>query len=155
RWKNLKYLFKDIFKKGAYFFATTKDAPLIIEGGGNIGLPVCYWKTLYPRCRIITFEPSPDTFAILQRNIAANGLQGVTAHCCALAKTAGQLTFFRPAGQTGSVYASLQSERVAGKQESFTVEAVPLSQHLTEPVDLLKLDIEGAESDVLLDLEAT
>ena len=155
RWKDLKGAFKDVFKKDVYYFNTRKESPLIVDGGGNAGLVVGYWKTLYPQCRIITFEPEPETYAILQLNIEANGFQNVVAHCYALSKAAVQQTFFRPAGQPGSVYASLNAERVTGEQELFSVQTVPLSQFITEPVDLLKLDIEGAESDVLLELEAS
>ena len=75
----LEVLYDDIFTKNIYFFETENPAPHIIDCGGHIGLAVLYFKSLYPRSRVLTFEPNPETFSLLKRNIVQNSLHGVEA----------------------------------------------------------------------------
>ena len=75
----LEVIYDDIFAKNVYFFKTENPEPRIIDCGGHIGLAVLYFKSLYPRARIVTFEPNPETFFLLRENIVQNDLSGVRA----------------------------------------------------------------------------
>ena len=66
----LEVIYDDIFRKNVYFFEANTSEPFIIDCGGHIGLAVLYFKTLYPQARILSFEPNPETFALLQKNIS-------------------------------------------------------------------------------------
>jgi hypothetical protein len=68
---------EDIFEKNIYYFEADTAEPAILDRGGHIGLAVLYFKSFYPQARIVTFERNPETFALLQRNIAQNNLRGV------------------------------------------------------------------------------
>lgn len=70
-------LFRDIFIRKDYYFETKSSSPYIIDGGGNIGMSVLFFKYLYPSSRIAVFEPSPSIFEVLKKNIEINKLQGV------------------------------------------------------------------------------
>ena len=66
-----------IFQQQIYRFETRKAAPLIIDGGANIGLSVLYFKRSFPHCRILAFEPDPNSFRLLTKNCAAFDLDNV------------------------------------------------------------------------------
>jgi FkbM family methyltransferase len=133
--------FKDVFVRGIYRFATTHPDPLIIDGGSNMGLSVLGFKHDYPASRIIAFEPDPQIFQLLQDNVKRNETsQGVTFVMAGLGAADGRVIFASDGSAGGRV------DPAAGQQ---TVDIVRLSSYLREPVDFLKLNIEGQELDVL------
>jgi FkbM family methyltransferase len=138
------YMHREIVEESIYYFEPQTDAPYIIDGGANIGVSVLSFKHLYPRARIVAFEPDEAAFAILEQNAQARGLGDVTLVKAALAETDGTAAFIHE----GS-YAS----RIASAGDSATneVRTVRLRSVLDRPVDLLKLNIEGAETAVLAD----
>jgi FkbM family methyltransferase len=133
---------REIFDRCIYRFNTARSEPLIIDCGANIGLAVLYWKQLYPAARIEAFEPDPIIFRVLENNTA--GLNSVTLHATAVWRDASILPF-RVEGSWGGRLC------VSGDEASSEVPATRLRDLLDESVDMLKLDIEGAEYDVLLD----
>jgi FkbM family methyltransferase len=140
---------EEIFTEQVYKFQAATPAPVIIDAGANIGLSVAYFKRLYPAAKITAFEPDPRIFSILQRNIASLGLKGVEARNAAAWIADTELEFFSEGSLAGST-------EVAFVQESmrYKVKAERLKSFLTgEPVDFLKIDIEGAENTVVFDLE--
>src|SRR6478752_2497070 len=54
---HLRYLFREIFMRGDYYFESDNAQPTIIDCGSNIGISVLFFKRLFPQCRIIAFEP--------------------------------------------------------------------------------------------------
>lgn len=137
-------MYTEIFEKEIYRFRGRSENPLIIDCGSNIGLSVIYFKRLYPQARIVSFEADEEICAVLQRNIERMGYPNVEMHCRAVWSKQTKLAF-RSEGADGG--------RLAQGDDSHdqTVAAVRLRDYLDEPVDLLKLDIEGAETEVLRD----
>jgi len=90
----LNALTKEIFGDEEYETDLIQPNPFIIDAGAD-GLSILYFKKRYPECRILAFEPDPQNFEILQKNIAINALQNVTAVQAALAKNEGTITFYR------------------------------------------------------------
>ncbi|RPI02078.1 MAG: FkbM family methyltransferase, partial [Zetaproteobacteria bacterium] len=76
----LKFFFREIFIHGDYSFAAARENPLILDCGANIGMATLYFTWRYPRAEVHAFEPDPDTFALLKRNVEANGLTRTHAH---------------------------------------------------------------------------
>ena len=141
---------EDIFVRRALDFDVRTSGPRILDCGANIGLASLFFKRRYPEARITAFEPDPALFAMLCANVAANGAADVETRQAALWTTAGTLTF-RCEGSDSGMVAALPGA-IAG--ESTTVASVRLRDLLAaEPIDLLKLDIEGAEDAVLADCE--
>lgn len=135
-----------------YFGGYNQTAPLrIIDGGSNIGLSISYFKHLYPNATIEAFEPSQTHYDIAQENIAALGLADVTLHRAALAKEEGELELH--VNEAYSLAGSIKN-RMADKgveTKSAKVASRRLSAFLADPVHFLKLDIEGAETEVFLE----
>ena len=141
---SLIFMYKEIFESEIYRFRARNENPLIIDCGSNIGLSVLYFKQLYPRSRVIAFEADDEVFAVLERNIERLGCQNVEMHCRAVWSTETSLGF-RHEGADGGRLA--QGHDPADK----IVQTVRLRDYLGERVDFLKIDIEGAETEVLLD----
>jgi FkbM family methyltransferase len=147
-------LFEELYVAEVYYFSASSDEPLIVDCGSNIGLAVLYFKRLYPKCRVIAFEPDRATFEMLERNVKANNLADVSLVNKALCDTVGSVDFYVAPERPGMLVQSMRKENLASSQVT-SVESGTLSTYLTEPVDLLKMDIEGAEDQVLKDLNET
>jgi FkbM family methyltransferase len=146
----VRFLFQEIFVESTYFFETDSAEPLILDAGANIGMATLYFKKLYPAARIICFEPDPENFALLQRNVEGNGLTNVELHQAAVSDDEAPLVFFT-SHNASPLRNSTIRERVPSAAE-IQVPAVRLSGFIRSDVDLLKLDVEGAEGRVLADL---
>jgi FkbM family methyltransferase len=149
--KNLFLLFQDIFLKRIYEMNIDKEKPVIIDCGSNIGLSVLFFNSYYPHSKILAFEAHPKFFKILNDNIQHIKLTNVTTHQKALSNETGSIEFYEndQANQGSLNMGIIQREDDA---ICITVEADLLSNYITEEVDLLKLDIEGAEENVITDL---
>jgi FkbM family methyltransferase len=147
-------LFEELYVAEIYYFSASSPEPLIVDCGSNIGLSVLYFKRLYPKARVIAFEPDNATFETLERNIKSNNLADVTLVKKALYDSVGSIPFYVSPEQPGLLVQSTRKENLA-RSEVTSVETETLSTYLTEPVDLLKMDIEGAEDHVLKDLDET
>ena len=130
-----------------------KKIKTIIDGGANIGLATLYFKWRHPEARVLCFEPNPEACAFLEKNISGNHLSGVKIFPYALGKTNGQAQLFTSSRIKGSSSASTIPPR--DMERDFTVPMRRLSEFVDSTVDLLKLDVEGAEGDILADLEAS
>jgi len=143
-------MFEEIFLRDQYRFAPSRPRPLILDVGSNVGLSILYFKREYPDARVVGFEPDPRTFAVLERNVRQNGLSDVTLVEAAVSD--GRESLVLHADVPGSPQASTTSMRAATGARSTTVRADRLSRHVADEVDLLKLDVEGAEGTVLAEL---
>lgn len=141
---------QDIFVKRCLEFQAPSDAPRILDCGANVGLASLYFKQRYPRARITAYEADPSLAAMLAANLRTNGAADAEVVNAALWTSNGQLTF-RCEGSDSGMIGSLPGA-IDGR--ATVVRAQRLRDVLeAEPVDLLKLDIEGAEDPVLADCE--
>lgn len=151
----IRFLFREIFIHGNYWFTASREDSLIIDCGGNIGMATLFFKWLYPKAEVHTFEPDKRTFEVLVRNIKSNSLHNVYPHRLAVSDRNGCIDFFSDESSPGSPEMSTVRERMP--KDRTTVECVSLSSFMDNDlkgrtVDFLKLDIEGAEGAVLRDL---
>jgi FkbM family methyltransferase len=134
-----------IFVEQTYAFRADNPEPVIIDCGANIGLSVLYFKRMYPKAKITAFEPDPALFRVLERNVHGNGFRDVELVNKAVWSSETVLNFVVEGGDAGHVGGE-------GNGGTMQVPAVRLKDFLAKgPVDLLKVDIEGAEVEVLHD----
>jgi len=119
--------------------------PYIIDCGANIGLSVIYAKEHYPGARIIAFEPDDMNFSLLEDNIKSFGYSNISLKKEAVWIANTELEF---AG-LGSMSSKINHNSGLATK---TVKATRLRDLLSEKVDFLKIDIEGAEYAVLKDI---
>jgi FkbM family methyltransferase len=144
------FLLHEIFVNGAYAFDAPGRQPRIIDCGANIGMSVLFFKTLHPEAHVIAFEPDPQSFAHLVRNVRDNRLSDVRLVNSAVAERHGVLTLYTDEGDGGSLVASI-NPRLGGAIPQ-PVRAVRLSSFIDGPVDFLKIDVEGAEYGIVREL---
>ena len=120
------------------------SAAVVLDLGCNVGASMLWFGRRYPGARIVGYEADPATAALARGNTA--GLPNSEVHSAALAAEDGEITFWRIPGHS---WASGTFER---RGVPVTVPAVGLDTVLAgfdQPVDVLKLNIEGAEHPVL------
>ncbi len=147
-------LLHEILLHEDYFFPCENPSPRIIDGGTHMGMAIYYFKARYPQARITGFEPDPALRALAEENVARNHYEDVTVLPYALAKERGELPFYRSESWTMAGALDDRRSQLGDAVEAIQVETVPLSDYLDEPVDFLKLDVEGAEADVLTEAAA-
>ncbi len=142
-------MFSDIFLSQSYL-APLPERPTIIDCGSNVGCALLYFKLLAPKASITCFEPSSVIFSYLKENVDQIGFANVNLVQAACGKENGTITFF--IDQTHST-ANTTKEIWECKMETSEVTQVRLSDYIDGTIDLLKMNVEGAELDVLEDLE--
>jgi FkbM family methyltransferase len=147
------YLYREIFARQNYYFRSSHESPVILDAGANLGMATLYFKWLYPKAKMYAFEPDPTTFAMLQTNVAQNHLTDVVLQNCALGQQDGTVELFVNRNNPGTLLMSTFASRLQG--EAIRVPSRRLSDFINAPIDFLKLDVEGAEHQVLCDLVST
>ena len=143
-------LIHEILMDQEYYFDTDQKKPYIIDAGANFGMSSVYFKELYPNAEVLAFEPVPFLHDLASKNVARNKLSDVTVLKKGLAAKPGTATFFM-SGDYSMAGSLTERRRTFGDEiEELTIETVPLADYLDREVDFLKLDIEGAEGEVLM-----
>ena len=122
------------------------DKPYIIDCGANIGLSVIYMKQHYPNAEIIAFEPDDANFDLLSKNVSSFGYQNVILYKEAVWKENTTLQF----ASEGSMSSKIET---SDSENTKAVKATRLKDFLIKEINFLKIDIEGAEYDVLTDIK--
>ncbi|MBB5331974.1 FkbM family methyltransferase [Chryseobacterium koreense] len=139
----------EIFGQEIYSFTTDEEKPYIIDCGANIGLSIYYFKKLYPLAKILAFEPDERIFDILSKNIPSlPNEENVQIKKEAVWTEDTTLEFYSEGALAGSSVTDFGNHNNIIK-----VNAVDLNKYLEEPVDFLKLDIEGAENKVIFHIK--
>ena len=148
-WPDLLDVFREVWISQAYHCAFDTDEPFIIDCGANVGAASLYFKMYQPRCRLLAFEPNPSCATVWRKNMAANGHHEAQLVEAACGRTEGQAELHVADGGTlGSNVGDLWHD----KADRRTVQLVRLSRWIDRQVDLLKIDVEGAEHDILDEL---
>jgi FkbM family methyltransferase len=142
---DLRGQYAEIFLRRHYAFRAARPDPVIIDAGGNIGMSAIWFKREYPRARVKVFEADPELAKVLQSNLSAAEVEDVHVENAAVWIADGTVTFDNRGEDKGTV----------SEGAGIPVRAVDLAAHLPEKVDLLKLDVEGAEYPIIERLHAT
>ena len=119
-------------------FPAANDRPTILDCGANIGYTVLHYKRQFPHARITAFEPDPQFAPVLRRNLQRNGADDVEVVEAAAWIADGTAPWLMEA-KDGSRLLPADMPTAA------RVATVDLARYLDRPIDLLKIDIEGAE----------
>jgi len=136
----------EIFYRGIYEFSTPKTTPRIIDCGGNIGLSAIYFKQRYAQAHITVFEADPEVAELCTHNLQAFGYaNGVDLQVKAVWTEDTTLIFDARGGASGRI--AHDADTVQKKE----IKAINFNTYLGQEaeIDMLKIDIEGAETDLL------
>ena len=175
-------LWREIFEAEVYAAAAAdlRTGDVVLDVGAHTGLSALYFATRTPGIRVLAFEPAPDTFECLQRNITAH-LDGVTAIPVALGESHGEISFvyypqapsqsgryadraaddrltidyLRNGGLDADQAAYLCADLHSGRTETVPLRTISgiIANHAIDRIALLKIDVERAELDVLSGIE--
>ena len=136
----------ELFISETYDFITNNPKPYIIDCGANLGMSIIYFKKLYPEAIVTAFEADEYIFSFLKKNIQSFNLENVEIINKAVWNEESVKDFWVEGGAGGR----LEFEKKEGKYNSVTCTSLkPFLQG--RKVDFLKMDIEGAEYEVLKD----
>lgn len=123
-----------------FFNKIIKDDSIIIEGGAHIGIHTIRFSKLAPNGHVYSFEASKRNFDLVNKTIVENNITNVTIKNNALYS------------ENKLVYLS---EHQHPDQDSVNtkfgtpIQAVTIDSLNLPNIDFIKLDVEGAELDVL------
>lgn len=120
--------------------------------GANIGrYTILASRLVGPRGKVYAFEPVPSVFRALQQNLRLNRCTNVGAFCLAIAESEGFIEFWVDA--RSSALNSMFPRAGRHDLKEIRCEAVSGVQAMElmgrRPIDVLKIDVEGAELPVL------
>jgi len=131
------------------FLSLIKPEMTILDVGAHVG----YYSLLAAKrvAQVYAFEPDPESFELLTRSVNVNGYTNVKCFQAAVTNKTGRATFHVDSEAWGN---SLCSENVSNPVRQLDVETVCLDElyvsgSLGDRIDLLKIDVQGAEELVL------
>lgn len=155
-----RYAFIDNFGIFSYYheswiwdYLKLKQGDVFIDVGANIGkYTILAAKIVKEKGRVIAIEPEPCNYEVLIKNISINKLRNVTAINCAAWDDDCKIKLYIGHDSEG------HSGKITGHKWIF-VKARKLDSLIDklrlDKVDMIKIDVEGAEVEVLRGLEQT
>lgn len=180
--EELRFIHGEIFRDNCYLREgiTLPPAAVVLDIGANVGLFTLYVKAHRPGARVLAVEPIPTTYAALRANLRLHGCTGVTALRTALGARPEPAVPFacyadHPGNATRYPVQKAKARALLGhrpgtaedheyrarlltdaRQVLVTVQRlsdVLATVELPGPIDLVKIDVEGAEADVLAGID--
>jgi len=121
----------------------------VVDVGANIGYNTLHAARLAgQRGRVVAVEPTPDNLDVLRQNIQAAGLANVTVQPVAAGR-ASQTRELYVRGARSAVNSLFAESCYASVTDVLRVPVMPLDDFVDGTADVVKIDVEGAELDVL------
>jgi len=146
-------IFWEIFLNNCYALKLTHKKRVVLDIGANVGFFTFYSLLKSPNAKIISIEADPKNFNVLYENIYENNLN-TQVHLLnnAVFSKKGKVKFYSSNNNTG--WSSIYNSRGAKHGECCNIETIKISDILSkyklETVDVCKIDVEGAEYDIIL-----
>jgi FkbM family methyltransferase len=134
-----------------------RDAETVLDIGANEGFYTLKVKQNNPSCRVLSVEPNPLSFRLLSKNIGSNGLRRISLLNAAITGRNGsiRLEIVPEVTSIGSKDIGLQDRQWLDSRRIKRVQARSMTlpslcrKHDVGVIDILKIDVEGAEMDIL------
>jgi FkbM family methyltransferase len=138
----LFYQLSEIYISRTYDFRCSHQ-PRILDVGSNIGIAVRRYRERFPRAQITAFEPDPEVFSVLERNVRDNWQDSTSELMCGAAWIENGRSQFQSTGRdTGTL----------DRAGAIVVKTFDLAEYCRQSVDFLKLDVEGSEHTLIAHL---
>jgi FkbM family methyltransferase len=146
--------YKQVFLDQEYSFKVKRQPKIIIDAGANIGLASIYFSSRFPDAKIFAIEPELSNFELLSKNVSS--YKNITAIHAALWNENNDINLIDPGlgkwgfmtqednninDSLGKLCHSVKGMRLETIMESWGI----------NHIDILKVDIEGAEKEVFYD----
>ena len=149
--QSIQHLLKEIFLDKVYDLSHVfkpEQALHFIDAGANIGLCTLFFKRNFINADIISYEPAQTSFQLLKENVGRRTLSGITVEPFAVSNKDGMLYADKGFGPCS------ENQTFAEEgAETDAIRCIRLAHVLKRKNwDCVKLDIEGAEIEVLIDV---
>jgi FkbM family methyltransferase len=124
---------------------------LILDVGAHVGAFVCWAANRAPTARMVAFEPEPRNFGDLEENVLRNNLAGRVELVNAAAASVDGEVALHVHGHDRQLSSVVATAGVAVPVRSINLDQY-IRTSLEGPIDLLKMDVEGAEWEILSSL---
>jgi len=128
------------------FCSLIKKGMTVVDVGAFIGYyTLLAAKRVGSEGKVFAFEPYPPSFSLLLKNIQVNKWRNIQASQLAVSDSEGERKLNIPYGPSNSSFGALPNIK-----DSITIKTVSLDSFLqVTDVDVIKIDVEGAELEVL------
>ena len=143
-------VFRQIFVEREYScIDDLREPSVMVDCGANVGFASAWFLSRYPTLRSIAVEPDPGNVAALRDNLAPFGAR-VTVHERGVWSRSTGLNLVRAAFRDGREWAIQVRESGPGETPDLNAVDIPslIDAAGIDCVDVLKIDIEGAEGEV-------
>jgi len=134
-----------VWRDQEYAFTPATPPQFIIDAGANIGIASIYFAEKFPTAKIIALEPEPGNFALLEQN--TRPWPNIHPLRAALWKENGSINLFDPGQGPWSFQVRASGDNTIGQVATVTIDEL-LRHHAAPAIDILKMDIEGAEVEI-------
>lgn len=134
--------FKEIFNQNIYNIKLPITPYSIVDAGANIGFASLFFKMKFPESEIIALEIEESNVAMIEKN--TRNLTNFSIEKKALYNTKSFFKIENPYDATNSFIVTEVKETDVYNVKSITLDEI-LFEKKWESIDLLKIDIEGAE----------
>ena len=135
-----EFVLNEIFLHDVYEIETMNDVSVVLDIGANIGAFSSRIVRKFPNCSVTSVEPEPDNFSVLEKN--CGHISNIKLINKAVWSDSNGVSIVADCGGTA----------VQSGENSIAVESICFDE-LTESfsvIDILKIDVEGAEVDIIL-----
>jgi FkbM family methyltransferase len=128
-------------------YRLVKNNDIIFDIGANIGWYSIHLSKKLTGAKIYSFEPIPETYSKLKRNIELNKSENINIVNIPLSNKIQKLTFFYSPSATGASSSVNISEEIDIKKLECTTDTIDsyVSKNNINKIDFIKCDVEGAE----------
>jgi FkbM family methyltransferase len=142
-----RMVFYSIFIERQYPADTASEVKRIVDAGANVGYAAVYLAHHHPNADIIALEPEENNFRMLERN--TRWYPNVRLKKGALWKERTVLSMANPQALSWAFQLTDRPDGNAANVDAYTVQDLMTEASWTT-VDIMKIDIEGAEREVFL-----
>jgi FkbM family methyltransferase len=147
-------VFEKVFLDQEYSFNENSTPKIILDIGAHIGLATIYFANKYPDARIIAIEPEKNNYEMLKKNVALYE-KVIPIHAAVWNEDKEIDVVDTRGGNWGFITEEKQKARGTNRLFCHKVNGITIKKIIKDyniqKIDILKMDIEGAEKEVFSD----
>ncbi len=141
---------EETFVKREYEFNYFPKPKVIVDLGANVGDTAIFYSILFPEAKIFSVEPNPAVWEKLEKN--TEKFPNIKICKYAVSDKTGKIDLYFGDSHLGSSIKSREQNKNSVEVEVYSLEDFYKKENLekiSEKIDILKFDIEGAEEFLL------
>ncbi|WP_347474124.1 FkbM family methyltransferase [Acinetobacter thermotolerans] len=145
------WVLKQVFFDEEYKFKTINTPNVIVDAGANVGYASIYFSQLFPNAKILAIEPENSNYQVLCENVRK--YKNIIPIQAAIWSENTKLNICDEGlGEWGFMTFSVDDsqKKVEHLVDAYSVESL-IEKYDLNKIDILKIDIEGAEKEVFED----